>query len=159
MEKIACQLALVMHENYYQEQDDLQLNEENFEADLFRFLANLFQSSDKHFGHFLLSDFDEISWRLDYFDKLMEKELPQLSLHFKAIGLQSQLFLYDWLLTLFTSVLPPQVCSRLWDQYFLRGELFLYQVALGLLRYLQSYLISVSAFKIFILCSSPLTNA
>jgi hypothetical protein len=42
MEKIACQLALVMHENYYQEQDDLQLNEENFEADLFRFLANLF---------------------------------------------------------------------------------------------------------------------
>ena len=151
MEKIACQLALVMHENYYLEQDDLQLNEEKFEADLFSFLKNLFQSSDKHFGHFLLSDFDEISWRLDYFDKLLEKELPQLSLHFKAIGLQSQLFLYDWLLTLFTSVLPPQVCSRLWDQYFLRGELFLYQVALGLLRYLQSNLISVSAFN-FLSC-------
>ena len=89
MEKIACQLAVVMHENYYLQQDDLQLNEETFEADLFSLLTNLFQSSDKHFGHFLLSDFDEISWRLDYFDKLLEKELPQLSLHFKAIGLQS----------------------------------------------------------------------
>jgi hypothetical protein len=76
MEKIACHLALVMHENYYLEQDDPQLNEETFEAELFIFLANFFQSSDKHFGHFLLSDFDEISWRLDYFDKLLEKELP-----------------------------------------------------------------------------------
>jgi hypothetical protein len=155
MEKIACQLALVMHENYYIEQDDLQLNEEKFEADLFSFLTNLFQSSDKHFGHFLLSDFDEISWRLDYFDKLLEKELPQLSLHFKAIGLQSQLFLYDWLLTLFASVLPPQVCSRLWDQYFLRGELFLYQVALGLLRYLQSNLISVSPLNFLSFVAAP----
>ena len=99
-------------------------------------VSNLFQSSDKHFGFFLLSDFDEISWRLDYFDKLLLRELPQLSLHFKAIGLQSQLYLYDWLLTLFTSIFPPNISSRVWDQYFLRGELFLYQVALGLLRYL-----------------------
>jgi len=124
--------------------NDAELDEENFESDLFCFLQNLLQSSDNHFGSFLLSDFDEISWRLDYFDKLLLRELPDLSLHFKAIGLQTQLYLYDWFLTLFTSVLPPRICSRIWDQYFLRGELFLYQVALGLLRHLQSTLISVS---------------
>lgn len=52
-------------------------------------IANLIQSKDHHLSTFLLSDSDDISWRLDYFDKIFERELPQLSLHFKAINLQS----------------------------------------------------------------------
>jgi hypothetical protein len=45
------------------------------------------QTKDRHLGYFLLSDFDEITWRLDYFDKVFERELPVLFLHFKAINL------------------------------------------------------------------------
>lgn len=76
MEKIACQIALVLHENYYHEDEYLQLDETAFESDMFCFLSNLLQANDRHFGSFLLSDFDEISWRLDYYDKILQRELP-----------------------------------------------------------------------------------
>lgn len=128
----------------YQNYESEEFSFEVLEYEVFTFLATLTQAKERHISSFLLSDFDEISWRLDYFDSLFERELPHLSLHFQAINFQSQLYLYDWFLTLFTCVLPPSTVWRIWDTYLVKGEIFLYQAALGLLRYKQNELLSVS---------------
>ncbi|TNV86137.1 hypothetical protein FGO68_gene12617 [Halteria grandinella] len=140
LEKVTAHILMLFlpFQNY--EQEDFSFD--SLEAEVFTYLASLTQVNYRHISSFLLSDVDEISWRLDYFDSIFQRELPELSLHFKAINFQSQLYLYDWFLSLFSCVLPVKTVWRIWDQYFLRGEIFLYQAALGLLRYKQCELLS-----------------
>jgi len=76
--------------------------------------------------YFLINDIDEVAWRLKFFDTILEKEIPDLATHFKAINMQSQLYLYDWMLQLFVSVLPVDIVWRLWDIFFMKGEVFIY---------------------------------
>lgn len=60
----------------YQNYDQEEFSFDSLEAEVFTILATLSQSSDRHLASFLLSDIDEISWRLDYFDSIFERELP-----------------------------------------------------------------------------------
>lgn len=44
---------------------------------------------------------------------------------------------------MFTNILPNEVAWRFWDIYLLRGEVFLYQAALGILKYKKNELLGV----------------
>jgi Rab-GTPase-TBC domain len=74
LEKICSLFALIFMSNL--SFDSLDNNFEALEFKLFSFLANQTQTKDRHIGAFLMSESDEISWRLDYFDKVFERELP-----------------------------------------------------------------------------------
>lgn len=110
------------------------------EQEIFSLFSNLVLSIG-HLPYFLVNDIDEVSWRLKFFDIIFEKEIPDLATHFKAINMQSQLYLYDWMLQLFVSVLPLDIVWRLWDIFFMKGEVFIYQAALGYLKYKKHWLL------------------
>lgn len=50
---------------------------------------------------------------------------------------------------MFSDVLPNEVAWRIWDIYLLKGEVFVYQTALGILKYKKNELLGVRQFIVF----------
>lgn len=75
----------------------------------------------------------EIRIRIKNFLVLFSINLPTLSSHFHSLLLPVDTFLMDWVSTLFAKDLPLEVVSRIWDNYFLWGELYIWQAVIGIL--------------------------
>ncbi len=60
------------------------------------------------------------------YEALFSEHLPSLFQHFQAEGVESEMYMLDWLLTLYSRSMPLNVAARIWDCYLLEGELFLY---------------------------------
>lgn len=59
--------------------------------------------------------------------------MPELAKHFETLEITADLFLIDWMLTLFARVLTLEVAGRVWDNFMLDGEVFAMRTALALL--------------------------
>ncbi len=64
---------------------------------------------------------------------LLEHNLPKLYKHFKEQNVKPDLYLIEWVFTLFSKSLPLDVMSRVWDVFFRDKEEFLFRTALGIL--------------------------
>ncbi|XP_070847299.1 TBC1 domain family member 12-like isoform X3 [Chaetodon trifascialis] len=82
------------------------------------------------------------------FQVFLEDSLPRLFLHFQSSGLTPDLYLMDWILSLYTKPLPLDVASRIWDVFFRDGEEFLFRTALGILRLYQDVLLHMDLISI-----------
>lgn len=65
------------------------------------------------------------------FEELMGVNLPQLADHLHSIGVTPDLYVLDWLLTVFARPLPLDAAVRIWDVYLRDGEEFLLRAAIG----------------------------
>ena len=86
----------------------------------FNAFANLLNSSP------LLMTFMRVDQRgmesfYQTFDVYFSLNLPELYAHFKQQKLSSELFMIDWIYTLFTKVLPLDISTRVWDLMFRDG--------------------------------------
>jgi hypothetical protein len=70
------------------------------------------------------------------FDVLLAKRLPKVTRLFVAQGITPDLYLFEWLLTLFTRTLSLEASHRVWDNFLLRGTIFLFRTGLGIIRML-----------------------
>jgi hypothetical protein len=52
-----------------------------------------------------------------------------------------QSYLFKWLLTLYTNVINLDAVSRIWDLFFLDGDIILYKAAVGIECYIDNNLI------------------
>lgn len=82
------------------------------------------------------------------FKVFFEETLPHLFLHFQSSGLTPELYLMDWILSLYTKPLPLDVACRVWDVFFRDGEEFLFRTALGILRLYQDVLLHMDLISI-----------
>ncbi|XP_070782985.1 TBC1 domain family member 12-like [Enoplosus armatus] len=82
------------------------------------------------------------------FQVFFEETLPLLFLHFQSSGLTPDLYLMDWILSLYTKPLPLDVASRVWDVFFRDGEEFLFRTALGILKLYQDVLMHMDLISI-----------
>ncbi|XP_065805327.1 TBC1 domain family member 12 isoform X2 [Labrus bergylta] len=82
------------------------------------------------------------------FQVFFEDSLPRLFLHFQSSGVTSDLYLMDWILSLYLKPLPLDVACRLWDVFFRDGEEFLFRTALGILRMHQDELLHLDLISI-----------
>ncbi|XP_057712089.1 TBC1 domain family member 14 isoform X1 [Corythoichthys intestinalis] len=74
------------------------------------------------------------------FEVFFEENLPKLFAHFKGNKLTPDIYLIDWIFTLYSKSLPLDLASRVWDVFCRDGEEFLFRTALGLLRLFQDVL-------------------
>lgn len=74
---------------------------------------------------------------LEVFQTCFKDQLPQLHQHFDSIDIKPDMYLYEWLLTIYSRSLPLDVTHRIWDNFLCLGHVFLFRTALGLLRLLQ----------------------
>ena len=65
------------------------------------------------------------------FGEFLAENMPQLSSHFVSISLSPDIYILDWIFTMFARALPLDVTMRLWDVFFWQGEEFLFRTALG----------------------------
>ncbi|KAK0133749.1 TBC1 domain family member 14 [Merluccius polli] len=67
------------------------------------------------------------------FEVFFEENLPKLFAHFKKNNLTPDIYLIDWIFTLYSKSLPLDLACRVWDVFCRDGEEFLFRTALGLL--------------------------
>ena len=51
-------------------------------------------------------------------EDLLLKYLPRVSEHMEAIKLTPDMYIIDWILTLFSKALPLDLAMRVWDYFF-----------------------------------------
>jgi hypothetical protein len=112
----------------------------NMEPDrAFISLCNLIQKSRVLSAMFSNSE-DGVRGYAKVFNVLFAENLPKLYLHFRNLSLTPNNYLTDWLTTVFASVLPLELSSRLWDTFILHGDIILFKAGLVMLKYLEPLL-------------------
>ncbi|KAA3674864.1 TBC1 domain family member 14 [Paragonimus westermani] len=76
------------------------------------------------------------------FDQTLADRLPRLHAHFSRVGLEPNMYLFDWWFTIFSRSLPLEADMRIWDLFFLDGELALFRAALGVLQLYEPQLLT-----------------
>ncbi|XP_031417079.1 TBC1 domain family member 12 isoform X2 [Clupea harengus] len=77
------------------------------------------------------------------FEVFFEENLPRLFNHFKSCSLTPDLYLIDWIFTLYSRPLPLDVACRVWDVFCRDGEEFLFRTGLGILRLFEDVLLQM----------------
>ena len=80
------------------------------------------------------------------FSQQLTSHLPQLASHFSNLGLRPDLYLLDWMMTLYSKCCPLDVTCRVWDMIIRDGETFLTKTALGILSLYQDSLLAETDF-------------
>eukprot|EP01071_Lankesteria_metandrocarpae_P012578 Lankesteria_metandrocarpae@DN6051_c0_g1_i1.p3 len=70
--------------------------------------------------------------------------LPLLDVHFSGLDLTADLYFLSWFSSVFSACVPIPALFRLWDTFFLFGEVYIYQLALGFLKYYEGLLLASS---------------
>nr|XP_025742779.1 TBC1 domain family member 14 isoform X3 [Callorhinus ursinus] len=74
------------------------------------------------------------------FEVFFEENLPKLFAHFKKNNLTPDIYLIDWIFTLYSKSLPLDLACRIWDVFCRDGEGFLFRTALGILKLFEDIL-------------------
>nr|XP_002742357.2 PREDICTED: TBC1 domain family member 14-like [Saccoglossus kowalevskii] len=77
------------------------------------------------------------------YEEYFEDNLPDLFKHFHELNVTPDLYIIDWMYTLYGKSLPLDVACRVWDVFFRDGEEFLFRTALGILHEYQEILLNM----------------
>ena len=72
--------------------------------------------------------------------------MPDLFKHFETLDITTDLFLIDWMLTLYSKNMDLDIVSRIWDNFMLDGEIFAIKTGLAILQYFESQFLKLSYF-------------
>ncbi|GAB1604970.1 TBC1 domain family member 14-like [Argonauta hians] len=79
----------------------------------------------------------------DTYDEFLLENMPQLHQHFGRQNLTPDIYIIDWIFTIFSRSLPLDVACRVWDVFCRDGEEFLFRTALGILHLYQNLLLEM----------------
>ncbi|CAL8381364.1 unnamed protein product [Gadus morhua 'NCC'] len=111
------------------------------EADAFISFANLINKPCQM--TFFRVDHELMLKYFGAFEVFFEENLPRLFNHFLSSNLTPDLYLIDWIFSLYTKPFPLDVACRVWDVFCRDGEEFLFRVGLGILRLYQDILLQM----------------
>ena len=98
-------------------------------ADAFVSFANLLNRPLLH--AFFRLDQPKMAEFYSAFDALFKSHLPKLHSHLNSLNLTPDLYLQEWIYTLYSRTLPIDLASRVWDLYCRDGEDFIFRTAVG----------------------------
>ncbi|XP_050532350.1 TBC1 domain family member 12-like isoform X2 [Daktulosphaira vitifoliae] len=93
------------------------------------------------------------SYFLTYSD-LLKHNLSKLSIHFNKIGLTPEMYLVEWIYTVYTKSMNLELASIIWDNFLRENDSFLFQTALGILYSNETELLQMDS----IMCAQFLTK-
>ncbi len=71
---------------------------------------------------------------MSLFKVILEANAPKICNLLERERVLPQSYLFKWLLTLFTNVINLDAASRIWDLFFLDGDIILYKAAVAILK-------------------------
>jgi len=83
---------------------------------------------------FFLINEQQINNRMSLFKVILEANYPKICNQLEKERVPPQSYLFKWLLTLFTNVINLDAASRIWDLFFLDGDIILYKAAVAVLK-------------------------
>lgn len=101
------------------------------EFDAFVFFANIMNREDMLFN-FYSFDMDKVNLVFHIFMRLMREKLPKLYEIFVSTGLSCSIFLFEWVVALYSNIFQLDVSSRIWDNFFYYGDFFILKTALAI---------------------------
>uniref|UniRef100_A0A3Q2CJA5 TBC1 domain family member 12-like n=1 Tax=Cyprinodon variegatus TaxID=28743 RepID=A0A3Q2CJA5_CYPVA len=111
------------------------------EAEAFITFANLLNKPCQM--AFFRVDHDLMLKYFTAFEIFFEENLPRLFSHFQTNSLTPDLYLIDWIFTLYSKSLPLDVACRVWDVFCRDGEESLFRTGLGILRLYEDVLMQM----------------
>ena len=100
-------------------------------------LANLLEQPQRVLKTLLRLDGGTTEILLSFWNAQFSLALPRLSAHFQELGVLPQMYLIEWIFTLFAKSLPLDPVAWIWDQVLVLGDQCIFQAALGLLSLLE----------------------
>lgn len=91
--------------------------------------ANL-MNQPLHLSAFTLNQNQMLAY-FEAFNEVFNYNLPKLFTHFQNSGLTPDLYLLDWIYTIFAKAMPLDVACRIWDVFLRDGYEFIFRTALG----------------------------
>eukprot|EP00794_Sanderia_malayensis_P005458 gene5458-6141_t len=82
------------------------------------------------------------------FDVMLEECCPRIHQHFRQQKLSHDIYLIDWIFTIYSKSLPLDIACRVWDLFCRDGEAFLFRTAIGILNLNQDLLLSLDFFRL-----------
>ena len=61
----------------------------------------------------------------------------------QSLDISLSLYFFYWIEYLFIKTFPYHMILRLWDIFFVRGEVFLYEIALGIIKIQEKDILNV----------------
>lgn len=90
---------------------------------------------------------------LNVHQRLLAEELPALHSHFVHFGIEADIYMINWVMSLYCHALPLDIVSRIWDIYMFDGDVAIFRAALGILKQLQPRLLQMNFEEIAYLLS------
>lgn len=106
------------------------------EYDAFKSFANL-MNRDLLFN-FYSFDTEKINVMFHMFMRVIKDKIPKMSNLFKQTSLSCSVFLFEWIVTLYSNIFPLETSARLWDQYLFYGDFYLMKIAISICQCLES---------------------
>eukprot|EP00698_Gefionella_okellyi_P022450 TRINITY_DN7449_c0_g1_i2.p1 TRINITY_DN7449_c0_g1~~TRINITY_DN7449_c0_g1_i2.p1 ORF type:complete len:395 (-),score=71.70 TRINITY_DN7449_c0_g1_i2:237-1421(-) len=73
--------------------------------------------------------------------KLLKKHVRPVSRHLQKLSIQPDLYLLDWIMTVFSKSLPLDTAAVIWDGFTVLGDAFIFRSALGVMKVLETELL------------------
>jgi len=83
---------------------------------------------------FYLLHEQQIMNRMRMFKIIFENNLPVVCDHFERENMQPKMYLFEWIITLYTNTLNLDVASRVWDLFLIDGDMILYKTAIAIIK-------------------------
>ena len=111
------------------------------EFDSFMCYVNFLHSY--HFLAFFKGHVKELKLRINIFNEYFKSLLPDLYHYFQVVDVTTDLFLIDWMLTLYSKHMDLEIAARIWDCFMLDGEVFAIKVGIAILKYFENDFLKV----------------
>ena len=110
------------------------------EYDTFVILCNFIINN--YFFKYIQNDTLFMKNHLKFFEKLIEKYLPSIHNHFKVLDFNINIFFYKWVEFLFLKTFNYNICLRIFDNFIIKGEIFIFEISLATLFILKNSIIN-----------------
>ena len=110
------------------------------EYDTFVMLCN-FIITNYFFKH-IQNDIFFMENQLKFFEKLIEKYLPSIHLHFKELQFNTNIFFYKWIEFLFLKTFNYKICLRIFDNFIIKGPIFIFEISIATLYLLRKEILN-----------------
>ena len=115
------------------------LNTDNY-YEAFRILCNLVIPS--YLFDLIQNDIASIKNYYEFFELLMQRYIPLLHNYFQRIEFPINVLFYKWIKSLFLKSFNYNICLLIFDNFIIKGKIFIFQVALAILMIKQKDLIN-----------------
>ena len=107
--------------------------------------------------NFYSFDMEKVNIIFHLFMYLLKQYIPRMHAVFKQVNISCSIFLFEWIVALYSNIFPLETIALIWDHYFFYGDYYLIKVAIAICACLESN-VSANNFEMMVLLFKNVRN-